>query len=99
MLTCLYCIASRNRKKREKIEREVFTLLRKEYFKEYMPQKMKVGNHKEYNKFLERRGNVFHFVNEAIENWYENLEKVSGGNIYTDQVVIAIHIAYCTEWA
>jgi hypothetical protein len=58
-----------------------------------MPQKMKVSNHEEYNQILERRGNVFHFVNEAIENWYENSEKVFGGNnIYSDKVVIAIHI-------
>lgn len=25
-----------------------------------MPQKMRVSNHREYNKFLEKRGNIFH---------------------------------------
>lgn len=55
-------------------------------FREYLPQKMKVSNHKEYNSFLERRGNnVFHCINEAIEYWYENSPKVaSGNNIYSD---------------
>ncbi|WP_375603607.1 IS5 family transposase [Wolbachia endosymbiont of Anurida maritima] len=58
-----------------------------------MPQKMKVSNNNEYNQFLEKRGNVFHFIDEAIENWYEISEKVAGGNnIYSDKVVIAIHI-------
>lgn len=58
-----------------------------------MPQKMRVSNHGEYNKFLQERGNIFHFVNEAIENWYENTPRVSGGNnIYSDKVVILIHI-------
>lgn len=54
---------------------------------------MRVSNHGEYNKFLQERGNIFHFVNEAIENWYENTPRVSGGNnIYSDKVVILIHI-------
>ncbi|WGJ62009.1 transposase [Wolbachia endosymbiont of Frankliniella intonsa] len=58
-----------------------------------MPVKMKVSNCYEYNKFLQKRGNVFHFVNQAIENWYENSPKVAGGNnIYSDKVVILIHI-------
>lgn len=26
-----------------------------------MPQKMRVSSHREYNKFLEKRGNTFHF--------------------------------------
>ena len=56
-----------------------------------MPVKMKVSNCYEYNKFLQKRGNVFHFVNQAIENWYENSPKVAGGNnIYSDKVVICI---------
>jgi hypothetical protein len=29
---------------------------------------MKVINHEEYKQILERKGNVFHFVKEAIEN-------------------------------
>ncbi len=54
---------------------------------------MKVSNHKEYNQFLEKRGNVFHFIDEAIEHWYESSGKVPGGNnIYSDKVVIAVHI-------
>ncbi len=36
--------------------KKVVTLLRNEHFVEYMPQKMKVSNHKEYNQFLEKRG-------------------------------------------
>ncbi|MEY2392669.1 hypothetical protein AB6N09_00075 [Wolbachia endosymbiont of Tettigetta isshikii] len=44
-----------------------------------MPQKMKVSNHNEYNQFLEKRGNFFHFINDTIENWYENTPKVAGG--------------------
>lgn len=44
-----------------------------------MPQKMKVSNHNEYNQFLQKRGNVFHFINDVIENWYENTPKVAGG--------------------
>ncbi|WP_264375313.1 MULTISPECIES: hypothetical protein [unclassified Wolbachia] len=58
--------------------KKVVTLLRNEHFVEYMPQKMKVSNHKEYNQFLEKRGNVFHFIDEAIENWYESSEKIPG---------------------
>ncbi|WP_265041743.1 MULTISPECIES: hypothetical protein [unclassified Wolbachia] len=58
-----------------------------------MPQKMRVSNQREYNEFLKKRGNVFHFVNQAIENWYENSPKVAGGNnTYSDKVVILIHI-------
>lgn len=58
-----------------------------------MPQKMRVSNQREYNEFLKKRGNVFHFVNQAIEDWYENSPKVAGGNnIYSDKVVILIHI-------
>ncbi len=37
-----------------------------------MPQKMRVSNKREYNEFLEKRGNIFHFIDEVIENWYEN---------------------------
>nr|WP_250295273.1 hypothetical protein [Wolbachia endosymbiont of Oedothorax gibbosus] len=56
-----------------------------------MPQKMKVSNHKEYNQFLEKRGNVFHFIDEAIENWYESSGKIPGGNnVYSDKGVIAV---------
>ncbi|WP_353281831.1 MULTISPECIES: hypothetical protein [unclassified Wolbachia] len=58
--------------------KKVVTLLRNEHFVEYMPQKMKFSNHKEYNQFLEKRGNVFHFIDEAIENWYESSEKIPG---------------------
>ncbi|WP_353285131.1 hypothetical protein [Wolbachia endosymbiont (group A) of Beris morrisii] len=36
-----------------------------------MPQKMKVSNQNEYNKFLEKRENIFRYIDEAIENWYE----------------------------
>ncbi|WP_264705237.1 hypothetical protein [Wolbachia endosymbiont (group A) of Gymnosoma rotundatum] len=43
-----------------------------------MPQKMRVSNNSEYNQFLEKRGNVFHFIDEAIESWYEISEKVAG---------------------
>nr|WP_265015825.1 transposase [Wolbachia endosymbiont (group A) of Anoplius nigerrimus] len=58
-----------------------------------MPQKMKVSNQNEYNKFLQERGNIFHYINEAIENWYENSPKMQGGNyIYSDKVVILVHI-------
>lgn len=58
-----------------------------------MPQKMRVSNQREYNEFLKKRGNVFHFVNQAIEYWYENSPKVAGGNnTYSDKVVILIHI-------
>ncbi len=54
---------------------------------------MKVSNCNEYNKFLQERGNIFHFINEAIENWYEKGPKMAGGNyIYSDKVVILIHI-------
>ncbi len=54
---------------------------------------MKVSNQNEYNKFLEKRGNIFHFINEAIENWYENSPKMQGGSyIYSDKVVILVHI-------
>ncbi len=38
---------------------------------------MKVSNHNEYNQFLEKRENVFHFINDAIENWYGNSPKVA----------------------
>jgi len=56
-----------------------------------MPQKMKVSNQNEYNKFLEKRGNIFHFINEAIENWYDNSPKMQGSNyIYSDKVVILV---------
>nr|WP_246485339.1 transposase [Wolbachia endosymbiont of Erebia cassioides] len=58
-----------------------------------MPLRMKVSNCNEYNKFLQERGNVFHYINDAIENWYENSPKVAGGNnVYSDKVVILIHI-------
>lgn len=58
-----------------------------------MPQKMKVSNQKEYNKFLQERGNIFRYIDEAIKNWYENSPKVQGGNyIYSDKVVILVHI-------
>ncbi|KLT21682.1 transposase, IS5 family [Wolbachia endosymbiont of Armadillidium vulgare str. wVulC] len=43
-----------------------------------MPQKMRVSNHGEYNKFLQGRGNIFYFVSEAIENWYANTPRVAG---------------------
>ncbi|MDG7057097.1 MAG: hypothetical protein LKM43_03040 [Wolbachia endosymbiont of Penenirmus auritus] len=43
-----------------------------------MPQKMKVSNPKEYNKFLQERGNIFHYINEAIENWYDSNPKMQG---------------------
>ncbi|MDR2977866.1 MAG: hypothetical protein LBU56_00190 [Rickettsiales bacterium] len=36
-----------------------------------MPQKMKVSNQQEYNKFLQERGNIFHYIDEAIENCKE----------------------------
>ncbi|WP_343288893.1 transposase [Wolbachia endosymbiont of Encarsia formosa] len=58
-----------------------------------MPTKMKVSNCHEYNRFLQERGNIFHFINEAIENWYENSPKMRGGNyIYSNKVVILVHI-------
>ncbi|RDD34744.1 Transposase [Wolbachia endosymbiont of Cylisticus convexus] len=64
-----------------------------------MPRKMRVSNCIEYNKFLKERGNIFHFINEAVENWYEtskklgNVSKNSGeNNIYSDKVVISVHI-------
>ncbi|AWW50884.1 IS5 family transposase [Wolbachia endosymbiont of Folsomia candida] len=58
-----------------------------------MPVKMKVSNQNEYNKFLQERGNIFHYINNAIENWYESSPKVAGGNnIYSDKVVILVHI-------
>nr|WP_250295181.1 transposase [Wolbachia endosymbiont of Oedothorax gibbosus] len=58
-----------------------------------MPQKMRVSNQNEYNKFLEKRGNIFHYINEAIENWYEIGPKMQGGKyIYSDKVVILVHI-------
>ncbi|WP_341818763.1 transposase [Wolbachia endosymbiont (group B) of Ennomos erosarius] len=58
-----------------------------------MPQKMKVSNQNEYNKFLKKRGNIFRYIDEAIENWYENSPKMQGGNyIYSDKVVILVHI-------
>lgn len=54
---------------------------------------MKVSNQNEYNKFLEKRGNIFRYIDEAIENWYENCPKMQGGNyIYSDKVVILVHI-------
>ncbi|RDD33736.1 transposase [Wolbachia endosymbiont of Cylisticus convexus] len=59
-----------------------------------MPVKMRVSNQSEYNKFLEERGNIFHFIDKAMESWYENSPKVAGGNyIYSDRVVILIHIS------
>lgn len=33
-------------------------------------QQIKVNNIKEYDQCLEKRGNVFHLIYEAIENWY-----------------------------
>ncbi|MFP3020148.1 transposase [Wolbachia endosymbiont (group A) of Pogonocherus hispidulus] len=58
-----------------------------------MPQKMRVSNCHEYNKFLHERGNIFRYINKAIENWYENSPKIPGGNnIYSDKVVILVHI-------
>ncbi|QTG99539.1 transposase [Wolbachia pipientis] len=57
---------------------------------------MRVSNHSEYNKFLEKRGNIFHYINEAIEKWYKNGPKIPGGNnIYSDKVVILVHIITC----
>lgn len=54
---------------------------------------MRVSNQNEYNKFLEKRGNIFRYIDEAIENWYENSPKMQGGNyIYSDKVVILVHI-------
>ncbi|POG52100.1 transposase, partial [Wolbachia sp. wRi_2] len=54
-----------------------------------MPQKMRVSNCHEYNKFLQERGSIFCYINDAIENWYENCPKMQGGNyIYSDKVVI-----------
>ena len=54
---------------------------------------MKVSNPKEYNKFLQERGNIFHYINKAIENWYDNSPKMQGGNyIYSGKVVILVHI-------
>ncbi|RDD34241.1 hypothetical protein Wcon_01712 [Wolbachia endosymbiont of Cylisticus convexus] len=54
-----------------------------------MPQKMRINNQNEYSKFLEKRGNIFHYVSEAIENRYENSLKIQDGNyIYSDKVVI-----------
>nr|WP_246168478.1 transposase [Wolbachia endosymbiont of Ctenocephalides felis wCfeT] len=54
---------------------------------------MKVSNCYEYNKFLQERGNIFYYVNDAIENWYEKSPKMAGSNnIYSDKVVILIHI-------
>uniref|UniRef100_UPI003891A8E2 hypothetical protein n=1 Tax=Wolbachia endosymbiont of Trichogramma kaykai TaxID=444066 RepID=UPI003891A8E2 len=43
--------------------RQGFNLLKKN-----MPQKMRVSNCHEYNKFLQERGNIFYYVNDAIEN-------------------------------
>ncbi|WP_395461231.1 transposase [Wolbachia endosymbiont (group B) of Ablattaria laevigata] len=58
-----------------------------------MPQKMRVSNCHEYNKFLQERGSIFCYINDAIENWYENCPKMQGGNyIYSDKVVILVHI-------
>ncbi|RDD35699.1 transposase [Wolbachia endosymbiont of Cylisticus convexus] len=58
-----------------------------------MPVKMKVSNCYEYNKFLQERGSIFRYINDAIENWYENSPKVAGGNnIYSDKVVILVHV-------
>ncbi len=58
-----------------------------------MPQKMRVSNCHEYNKFLQERGRIFCYINDAIENWYENCPKMQGGNyIYSDKVVILVHI-------
>ncbi|WP_419247513.1 transposase [Wolbachia endosymbiont of Rhagoletis indifferens] len=54
---------------------------------------MKVSNQNEYNKFLQERGNIFHYIDKAIENWYEIGPKMQGGNyIYSDKVVILVHI-------
>ncbi|WP_238580353.1 MAG: hypothetical protein ABOJ95_000459 [Wolbachia endosymbiont of Armadillidium vulgare] len=47
-----------------------------------MPQKMKVSNQNEYNKFLEKRGNIFRYIDEAIENWYENSPKCRAATIF-----------------
>lgn len=44
-----------------------------------MPQKMRVSNCHEYNKFLQERGNIFYYVNDAIENWYEKGPKMAVG--------------------
>ncbi|MFP3023234.1 MAG: transposase [Wolbachia sp.] len=58
-----------------------------------MSQKMRVSNQGEYNKFLQERGNIFCYINDAIESWYEKSPKVAGGNnIYSDKVVILVHI-------
>ncbi len=58
-----------------------------------MTQKMRVSNCHEYNKFLQERGSIFCYINDAIENWYENCPKMQGGNyIYSDKVVILVHI-------
>ncbi|MDX5518619.1 MAG: transposase [Wolbachia endosymbiont of Andrena agilissima] len=58
-----------------------------------MPQKMRVSNCQEYNNFRENRGNIFRYIDKAIENWYENSPKMQSGNyIYSDKVVILVHI-------
>ncbi|MCJ7475778.1 MAG: transposase [Wolbachia endosymbiont of Homalodisca vitripennis] len=68
--------------------RQAFNLLKKN-----MLQKMRVSNCHEYNKFLQERGNIFYYVNDAIENWYEKGPKMAVGNyIYSDKVVILVHI-------
>ncbi|OAM06100.1 MAG: hypothetical protein TV41_07535 [Wolbachia endosymbiont of Dactylopius coccus] len=46
----------------------------------------------EYNKFLEARGNIFHFINKAVENWYKTSKKLCENNIYSDKIVISVHI-------
>ncbi|WP_265034593.1 MULTISPECIES: hypothetical protein [unclassified Wolbachia] len=48
-----------------------------------MPQKMKVSNQNEYNKFLEKRGNIFRYIDKAIENWYEIGPKCRVATIFT----------------
>nr|WP_250296172.1 hypothetical protein [Wolbachia endosymbiont of Oedothorax gibbosus] len=48
-----------------------------------MPQKMRVSNHSEYNKFLEKRGNIFHYINEAIEICIKLGQKCRVATIFT----------------
>nr|WP_246038671.1 hypothetical protein [Wolbachia endosymbiont of Leptopilina clavipes] len=47
-----------------------------------MPQKMRVSNCNEYNKFLQERGSIFCYINDAIENWYENCQKCRAATIF-----------------
>jgi ABC-type xylose transport system permease subunit len=45
------------------------------------------------NKFHQEIGNIFCYIDEAIENWYKNSPKVQSGNyICSGKVVILVHI-------